>query len=117
MVELALALPILILLVAGMMEFGQVIHQYLVVTEAAREGARSAAVGNDDIVITSIVRSAAATIDQGNLEVSINPGTRVRGNSVTVSVSNPVQIITPLISAFFPANPYIVQATAVMRVE
>lgn len=117
MVELALTLPILILLVAGMMEFGQVIHQQLVVTEAAREGARSAAVGDSDAVIANVVRSAASTIDQGNLQVTISPGVRVRGNAVTVMVSNPVQIITPLISSFFPANPFIVQATAIMRVE
>lgn len=117
MVELALTLPILILLVAGMMEFGQVIHQQLVVTEAAREGARAAAVGDSDTVIANVVRSAASTIDRGNLQVNISPGVRVRGNAVTVTVSNPVQIITPLISSFFPANPFIVQATAIMRVE
>lgn len=117
MVELALVLPLLLLLLAGIMEFGQVMHQYLVVTEAAREGARSAAVGSDDAVVTSTVKTAASTIDKGTLEVNINPGVRVRGNAVTVSVSNPVQIITPLISAFFPTNPYIVQGIAVMRVE
>lgn len=116
-VELALVLPILVLLLAGMMEFGQIIHEYLVVTEAAREGARAAAVGNNDAVVASTVKAAAATIDKGSLAVSITPGVRERGNPVTVAVSNPIQITTPLISVFFPSNPYIVQGAAIMRVE
>lgn len=116
-VELALVLPVLLLIAAGTMEFGRVLHQYLVVTAAAREGARSAAVGNNDATVISAVRAAATVIDKGELTVTITPSARVRGNAVTVTVSNPVQIFTPLISQFFPKNPYAVQGTAIMRVE
>jgi Flp pilus assembly protein TadG len=41
-IELALALPILLLVVAGIMDFGFLFERYEVVTNAAREGARMA---------------------------------------------------------------------------
>lgn len=117
LVEFTLVLPVLLLIMAGTMEFGRVFHQYLVVTAAAREGARSAAVGSNDTTVNAVVKEAAVSIDKGNLQIVISPDVRVRGNSVTVSVSNTVQIFTPIISSFFPQNPYAVNGTAVMRVE
>lgn len=117
LVELALVLPVLLLLAAGTMEFGRVLHQYLIVTAAAREGARTAAVGNDDAAVIAAVEAAAAVINQGELEIAITPPARVRGSQVTVTVSNQVQIFTPLIRSFFPKNPYAVQGSAIMRVE
>ena len=117
MVELAMVLPVLLLLAAGTMEFGRVLHQYLIVTAAAREGARTAAVGNDDAAVIATVQTAATMINQGELEIAITPSVRVRGSQVTVTVSNQVQIFTPLISKFFPQNPYIVHGSAIMRVE
>jgi Flp pilus assembly protein TadG len=116
LVEFALVIPIFLLLVLGMMDMGIVLNQYLVVAEAAREGVRSAALGSSDTISIAVAKSAAATIDQGNLQVSVLPAVKVRGASVTVTVSNPVKIVTPLISAFFPAN-FQVQGVAVMRVE
>ena len=43
-VELALILPILILLIFGIVEFGIAFNNYITITHAAREGARLAAV-------------------------------------------------------------------------
>ena len=117
MVEFALVLPILLLLLLGIMEFGFLFHEYLVVTHAAREGARDAALGATDAEVTTVAKNAAADINKGQMTVTITPATRVRGNSVTVKVTNPVQIRTPLISAFFPHNPFPVSGTAIMRVE
>ena len=100
-----------------MIDFGRVFHDYLVVTAAAREGARSAAVGNDTASVISHVKQAAATIDKGQLTIAVSPAIPVRGEAVTVTVVNKVDIITPLISTFFPTNPYPVTGTAVMRAE
>ena len=46
LVETALVLPLLLLIVFGTIEFGRVFNAYLVVSNASREGARAAAVGN-----------------------------------------------------------------------
>ena len=116
-VEFALVLPILLLLMLGMIEFGFVFHEYLVITYAAREGARSAALGSTDAVVITTVKNVASEINKGQIAITITPATRVRGSSVTVQVTNPIKINTPLISAFFPQNPFPLSGTAIMRVE
>lgn len=116
LVEFALVLPVLLLLIVGSMEFGLIIHKYMVVAEAAREGARSAAVGGSNATVTSVVTAAASQIPADQLIISVTPGTRVRGEGVTVTVGAPVQTITKLISPFFPAG-FTVQGVATMRVE
>lgn len=55
LVEFALIAPILLLLVLGVVEFGRALQVYLVVTDAAREGARNAAIANDAITQDSVV--------------------------------------------------------------
>jgi Flp pilus assembly protein TadG len=117
MVEFALVLPLLLLLVFGMIEFGRVFNESLVVTAAAREGARSAAVGGSDTVATNAALNYIVPSDRATAIVAISPSVRVGGQSVTVTVTNQVRIFTPLIGAFFPSNPVIVSGSAVMRVE
>jgi Flp pilus assembly protein TadG len=46
LVELALVLPILLILVLGVFEFGRAWNRYQVITDAAREGARVCVVGS-----------------------------------------------------------------------
>ena len=117
LVEFALMLPVLLLLVVGVMEFGLVINQYMVVAESAREGARSAALGGSNATVTTVARTAASNIDTSQLRVTISPAdVRVRGNGVTVTVEKPVQAITVLMSPFFPPG-FMVQGAATMRVE
>ena len=117
MVEFALVLPIFILLLMGIMEFGLLFHQYLVVTSASREGARAAAVGGTDAEIRAVTSFAAASINKGNLTTLVTPAIRVKGTAVTVSVTNPVTINTPIIAEMFPANPVSVSGATVMRME
>lgn len=116
MVEFALMMPFLVLMMAGILDFSLILHQYMVVAQAAREGARTAAVGGDDGAVASTVKTAASNINEGRLEVLITPAARTRGNSVTVTVRNPVQTATQLIQPFFPSG-FRVEGKAVMRVE
>jgi Flp pilus assembly protein TadG len=59
LVEFALVLPMLLLVVLGIAEFGILFQRYEVLTNAAREGARIAVLPgyNDNAVITARVRS------------------------------------------------------------
>jgi Flp pilus assembly protein TadG len=119
LVELALLLPILVLLVFGILEFGRVFNETLVVTAAAREGARVAAVNSDnDAAAVDAVKQVAAAIDHGRLTIDISPtGPRAIGSEVTVQVTNQVPIVTPLIGAFFAGNSATVSGTTSMRQE
>ena len=120
LVELALVLPILLLLVFGIVEFGRIFGTYLMVTHGAREGARAAAVGTADSEIISLVknRTSALQLNDSKVVVNISPGqiSRVRGNGITVKVEYPVQIYAPFISVFTGSS-YKVSSQVTMRYE
>ena len=111
-VEFALILPILLLLVFGVFEGGRVFYAQLMVTEAAREGARAVAVTGDRTQAAIAVNKFA-----GTFTTTVTPSPLVYGQAVAVKVSTTVTIVTPLMSAFFTPNPFPVSSTANMREE
>jgi Flp pilus assembly protein TadG len=111
-VEFALVLPVLALFLCGIMDLGNLFYQLNLANEAAREGARLAATGGTLQNVTAAVQNYGT-----QLQVSMNPATPTSGNNVTVTVTNSVSIMTPIISAFFTNNPYNVTGKTTMRVE
>ena len=99
MAEFALVLPVLAVLLFGVMQFGIVFNNYETLTDAARAGARKAAVGRQasDPVGDAIaaVRASATDLDQAKLDVQIDPssaGGFQPGADVTVEASYPYSI-------------------------
>lgn len=117
-VELAIILPFLLLLIIGMVDCGRVMNAYLVTTNASREGARQASVGKNDTEVIASIQNAADSLDTPRLQITIMPqaSERTRGTEVRISVSYPVEIITPLIGQII-SNPYMIQTSTSMRVE
>jgi Flp pilus assembly protein TadG len=111
-VEFAIILPILLLIVGGIMDVGHAYHELHVVNEASREGARVAAVGGTSQDIDSAIKNFG-----NQLRYTVTPSPPISGSNVTVTVNTAVQLFTPIISAFFPSNPFIVTGTTIMRVE
>ena len=72
LVEVGLILPILILLAIGLSEIGFLVVDYLTVTNAAREGARTGAAAADfptaDALILDAVEEASCNLRFGDLE-------------------------------------------------
>ena len=116
LVEFALVLPVLVVLIFGMTDFGRVINGYLTATEASREGARVAALREDNAAVEAAVRKASPNLNQSNLTVITVPETRVSGDSVSVTVVYNLEIITPLINTML-TNPYTINCQTIMRVE
>ncbi len=116
-VEFAIIVPVLLLIVCGIMDFGNIYYQLHTANEAAREGARKIAVSqNLQTSVTDITNFITSNYNS-NLNVNVVPSPPVSGQNVTVTVTSSVNIITPLISAFFPSNPHTVTGKTVMRVE
>lgn len=113
MVEFALVLPVLLLILGAIIEYGRVFNETLTVTAAAREGARAAAVGDDG---PATALGFAAAIDRGKLTATVVPAAPVRGQPVTVTVKNPVPITFPVITAIL-GDSVTVSGTATMRTE
>jgi Flp pilus assembly protein TadG len=85
-VEFALILPILMLILFGVIEFGGVYNAQLMVTGAAREAAREMAIHGSADEAADAAQNAAVGIPPTALDVSIAPGACAEGTDVTVTV-------------------------------
>src|SRR6266571_8289178 len=71
MVEFALGLPLLLMVVFAIVDFGRAYSVYVTITNAAREGARYGVTDPTDTSgITSAVTNAAGPYNDSNLTVS-----------------------------------------------
>ena len=62
LIEFAIIVPLLLLLVFGICEFGLLMKNYLTISQAAREGSRSASLGNPVATIIQRVVATATTV-------------------------------------------------------
>ncbi|MFD1020639.1 TadE/TadG family type IV pilus assembly protein [Thalassobacillus hwangdonensis] len=116
LVELALILPILLIILFGIVDFGRLFHAYLTIDHAGREAARAASVQNDDSTIIAKARASTAGLDSDQLTVTLSPGgSRPSGSEVTITLSYQIGFITPLVSSL--ASPLTLTDTTTMRVE
>jgi Flp pilus assembly protein TadG len=97
MTELAIVLPILCLLLFGIIQFGILYNNYVTVTDAARAGARKAAVSRHLSPSTEgckTARASADTLDQSKLTcaVAVSGPLDRPGADVTVTLTYPYSI-------------------------
>lgn len=118
MVELALVLPILLVLFMGIIEFGRVYHSYLVITNASREGARVAILGGSDDAISARVGEVTADLDQTKIQTVVTPvpAERKSGELAKIDVQYKIPLVFPLFDIVIP-NPLPLSSKTVMRVE
>jgi Flp pilus assembly protein TadG len=95
MAEFAIVLPILVVCLFGIVQFGILFNNYLTLTDAVRAGAREAAVVRDSAdpagAATAAVRSSASSLDQSHLAVGVTSGWQP-GSDVTVTASYPYAV-------------------------
>jgi Flp pilus assembly protein TadG len=79
-VEFALVLPVLLLLLLGVIQFGNIFRDYIALTDATRVGARQAAVSrsiqppsNRIPLVVSKVQRAAVNLDTTQMTVTVEP--------------------------------------------
>ncbi|MBA7508123.1 hypothetical protein ES705_00043 [subsurface metagenome] len=100
-VEFALILPILIMLVFGIVQFGIAFNNYITITHAAREGARIAAVdlNNPDLKNIIIERAFPVQITEDDIVISTPEGTNI-GDPVEVEITYNISITIPLVGSW-----------------
>ena len=103
--EFVMVLPIFLILVFSIIDFGMGFHAWLTVTNSAREGARLGAVrapaggactSTPATNIDCRVRETADSLNQAKLGVSITNAQGTPGSSVVVKVDYDYDLITPL---------------------
>ena len=100
MVEFVIVVPILLMLLFGVIQFGIVYNNYLTITDATRIGARKAAVSRsvaDPVAVTkAAVKASAADLDQTKLDprltVTVTSAGWVHGADVTVRACYPYAV-------------------------
>ena len=117
-VELAILLPVLVMIMLGILQLGLVFNAYTMISNGAREGARTAAVGGDDSAVLVSTGANTSNLNADKLAVTITPsaGSRVSGDAVVVNISYDVDVIVPLIGGII-GNPIELNASSTMRVE
>jgi Flp pilus assembly protein TadG len=97
MVEFALVLPIFMLVLSGILDFGFALYSRMTVINAARDGARAAIMVPDNTTITSVaVQAARSSAVGGGLTLSADPTvtciqTSASPTSTTVIACNTAQ--------------------------
>lgn len=111
--ELALCLPVLAIVLAGLVEVSLVAVDQVRVSNAAREAARISAVDPDP----EAARAAAGASGLDGIEVAVEPGAEERspGRPTTVSVAYPYRSRVPVVGAVF--DRFVLEADATMRIE
>jgi Flp pilus assembly protein TadG len=84
LVEFAIVALLLFTLLFGIIEFGLIIKDYLTLSQAAREGARCAALRGTVAEVTERVENSAAGFSQDQIDaLTVTPGYRVQNNNGT----------------------------------
>jgi Flp pilus assembly protein TadG len=120
LVEFALVLPVLIVVLMAIFDFGFGIYTYNVLSNAAREGARYGIIATKtDTQIKNTVISKAVGVPLNASQITITPSpTRTSGGTITVRITYPFAPITPLIGQVFgPSGVLTLTAQATMNVE
>jgi len=93
-VELALVLPFVLLLVFGVIDFGRMLNAQITITQAAREGARWAALGQPGVP-ARVAASAPALTPAPGAAVTACPANAPVDANARVVVSYTFSFVTP----------------------
>ncbi len=122
-VEFALILPIFLLILCGIIDFGWLFYNQLTLNNACREGARYAVVNTDDgadmqAITTHIENSSKNVFDKDGVDIDIaysSPGDPTSGD-VTVTLQAEINFFTPVLSSVLGETKTIT-STVTMKVE
>jgi Flp pilus assembly protein TadG len=126
-VEFALILPILLILVCGIIDFGWLYNCNIAATNAAREAARYASIhiydsstDNDGATAWNIVLSEAPQLRPDSTTVglkSLDFDHNGIQESVEINVTSQVPLITGFTSIFMGKNSITISASSIMKIE
>lgn len=118
LVEMALLLPLLLLLLAGIFDFGRLLYSYTHLHLAAQETVRLGGLGRGDDEIIQFAREYIDLGDSSLLNVRISPTQdhRDSGEYMTLTLNYPIEIVTPFFSSFIP-TPIVISTESTIRVE
>lgn len=113
-VEFAIVLPLVVLFVFGIVEFGRAYSARIQLDSAVREGARAAALGGDTTAVSTATKNAATGLNPVSITVTqptTCPANPAATDNATVQASYPFTYDIP----FWGTGTWTLQAKGVMR--
>lgn len=105
MVEFALMLIPLLIIVSGIIDFGWIFYHKVMINNAAREGARYAAIHSSDVTYETDTETLINNILPTTFIKPVDPIAVLKNNPVTgditVTITGDVDILTPFLSIIF----------------
>jgi Flp pilus assembly protein TadG len=117
-VELAIVLPILLIILLGIIDFGIYFYNDLQLTHAARDAARELSVNNPDGADTAINEAAGRLVSTSAPNAAWPTPLPASGEPITITVTATYTCITPIPDFIVGFDQQIgIDATATMRRE
>lgn len=118
MVEFAISLTFMLILLAGAVDFGVGLFEYVAMRDAAQEGALYGSMNpTDSAGIQARVANASGPgfirdqYDSGDLQVTVDPGTGCEGGGITVTLVYDHPLSMPFIGTFIGSDHIRLRAT------
>ena len=96
MVEFAMVIPLLLVVLFGIIQFGILYNHYITLTDATRVGARKGSVSrtapNPSALAEAATRNSATGLDQSQLVVIVTPTAWAPGAELTVEATYPFDV-------------------------
>lgn len=118
LVETALVLPILLVILMGIFDFGRAIFAFNAVSNSAREAARVAIVNQNSTAVEEEGKRAAIGLDPDAIDVTFaipDCGTVLVGCTASVTVDHEWTALTPIIGSL--VGPIDLSSTTEMKIE
>lgn len=119
LVEAALVLPLFILVLLGILDFGWLMANQIMVNNGSRDGARYAIVNSDSSSLQTLVESRVHQNPglESAADVLVTVSLSTDQQDLTVTVTKRVHVLTPLAGVFVDNQEIQLSASTVMRVE
>ena len=122
-VEFAITLPVLLLVLCAIIDFGWIFSNKMLITFSSREGARYGIVkATEEDAVTLISDKTLSVVptylrDDTNVNVEFSDITNVSEGDITVTVTSYIKALTPLRGIFVSDQTIILTSECTMKVE
>ncbi len=118
MVEAALVIPIFIVILCGILDFGWIFSNQLMVNNCSREGARYAIVRSDEsdmaAQVISHVKAVSSLGDPNDITVSVST---TGDGDVNVTVVRSLPVLTPIAGVFTQGQVIPITSSTIMSTD
>lgn len=122
-IELAITLPILLLVLCGIIDFGWIFSNKMLVIYNSREGARYGSLVATETNATTLITTRVIDTtpeylqDEITVVVTFSNPTDIRSGDVEVEVSCSIKALTPLTGIFIKDQTILLESSCVMKIE